>query len=201
MNIIRQLPNFITTINMTLGLSILLLIAQNKGPIYGNLELYCLLILIGAFLDAIDGKLARYLNSCSNLGKQLDSFADLVTFGIAPIVVLWKLPFFDGMAFLILSLYPLGGAFRLARYNIGEFKDYFIGLPITAAGTIISLYTLALIHVFGHWSSLILTLTTLSLVLVLVWLMVSNFKIHRINWTTLSSIHALRTRFSNQNKS
>ena len=82
----KQLPNIITVSNLTLGL-----IAIFSGLIKSDLILCSWLILIGVLLDFLDGKIARLLKVDSEYGKQLDSFADMVTFGIAPAVIMFKM--------------------------------------------------------------------------------------------------------------
>lgn len=172
---------------MTLGLAVIFLVSGAHGqPV--NIELGCLFILAGAVIDGIDGKLARYLNSTTDLGKQLDSFADLITFGLAPICILWQLEIFGSMAVvsLVLGLFPLAGAFRLARYNIGEYRDYFLGLPITAAGSMLSLYILGFRRFFSGVGSIIPAIVTLVVVVLLAGLMVSTLKVRRIGFRSYS---------------
>lgn len=100
-----------------------------------------LFIFIAAFLDRFDGMVARKLNQESDLGKQLDSMSDILSFGVAPAILIYQLVLSDfgiaGMAFTV--LYISAGAFRLARFNISESAGYFVGLPITAAGTVVTL--------------------------------------------------------------
>lgn len=114
------------------------------------------MIILAGFFDALDGKIARFAGSASRFGVELDSFADVISFGIAP-----------AMLFYNLGVYPTGkwgwipgfvfvicGAFRLARFNIqqtklGEKLPY-LGLPIpTAAITLVS-YTLFCSEVWGR---------------------------------------------------
>lgn len=100
-----------------------------------------LFIFIAAFLDRFDGIVARKLNQESELGKQLDSMSDIISFGVAPAILIYQLALSDfgivGMVFTV--IYISSGAFRLARFNISESSGYFIGLPITAAGTVLTL--------------------------------------------------------------
>ena len=152
MGLIESLPNIMTTINILMGISAILLTIGEFN--FKTQKLACIFILIGVFADALDGKLARLLNAESEFGKQLDSFADSITFGIAPMAVLFSYPQLQGNLVLLISLiiYPLAGIFRLARFNLGDFRNYFLGLPITAAGAIVALYNFLLfyrIYVFG----------------------------------------------------
>ena len=125
----KQLPNIITLSNLTLGL-----IAIFFGLIESNLTLCSWLILIGILLDFLDGKTARILKVDSEYGKQLDSFADLVTFGIAPAVIAFQMirEYNNDLAY-IAFLIPISSTIRLAKYNIDENQgNYFIGLTTTA---------------------------------------------------------------------
>jgi CDP-diacylglycerol---serine O-phosphatidyltransferase len=106
-----------------------------------------ILILIGMMLDSMDGRLARMLKADSTLGKELDSLADIVTFGVAPSFLVYYTYFiqFGTLGFVVAGLFPLFGAYRLARFNISSNKasqNYFTGVPITAAGGILALLTL-----------------------------------------------------------
>jgi CDP-diacylglycerol--serine O-phosphatidyltransferase len=184
---------------MTLGLVVIFLVSGTNGQ-PGSIALGCLLILIGAFVDSIDGRLARYLNSTTDLGKQLDSFSDLITFGLAPISIIWQLGLLSQSvgAFLALGLFPLAGAFRLARYNIGEYEDYFEGLPITAAGSILSLYVLGYRYFFNGVQDSLPVVVTLGLVVILAGLMVGKFKVRRIGLQNIQRAHYLTVESNGQ---
>ncbi len=113
----------------------------------GDYKNAAILILIGMMLDSMDGRIARMLRVQSDLGKELDSLADIVTFGVAPAMMAYYSYFsiygIIGMA--ISGLFPLFGAYRLARFNINAVKSslkYFTGVPITAGGGILTLLTL-----------------------------------------------------------
>ena len=169
----RNIPNLLTLANMLLGLIVLYLSIGNAG----HAVLSCILILIAAVVDAFDGAIARLLGAESDFGKQLDSFADLTTFGLAPIAVLLTLEPIRATPTLlpVLALHPLAGAFRLARFNLGNYTDYFVGLPITAAGSIQACFGLVLsrFNFLSRWVLGSATLLTIALSL----LMVSSFKI------------------------
>jgi CDP-diacylglycerol--serine O-phosphatidyltransferase len=185
-DLLKNIPNLLTLLNMLSGLIVLYL---NIGGInYNYRVLSYTLILVAVILDAFDGWTARLLDAESELGKQLDSFADFISFGIAPIVVLIRImPIHrtPGILFVLL-LYPIAGAFRLARYNSMEHSNYFTGLPITAAGFIQACFGLFLSNqfvFFPSWAlSVILLLTTLLSVL-----MVANFKISRITFHSIEN--------------
>lgn len=133
------IPNVVTLANIALGFMGMVAAAQHQ------FERAVIFLFCAAMCDLADGKLARALNASSEFGMQLDSLSDMVSFGIAPAVliylsVLYKL----GTAGMAIALvYPLCGALRLARYNVDEApisKVTFLGCPIPiAAGYILSL--------------------------------------------------------------
>lgn len=104
-----------------------------------NYSLASWLIIIAVLFDAIDGKIARLSKVYSNFGREFDSLADIVSFGLAPAVLSYTyiLKSANTVGLSILCLYLICGAFRLARFNLYS-KDtgdgFFIGLPITAGG-------------------------------------------------------------------
>lgn len=126
-----KLPDFITLLNLVSGVL----------AIYAAIDHHYLwaagLMLAGVFFDAIDGFVARKLKLESSFGADLDSLADLVTFGVAPMVLL---SVYYGVVWLSLFalLIPIAGALRLARHNINrhQTKGFLIGLPITTAGVV-----------------------------------------------------------------
>ena len=132
---IKNIPNVITLSNLTLGL-----LAIFHGLINSNLVLCSFLIVSGVFLDFLDGKIARYLKVDSDFGKQLDSFADMVTFGIAPSVIIYKLLELSGSNYTYLAFFiPIFSAIRLAKYNIDNKQgNYFIGLTTTVNALLLS---------------------------------------------------------------
>ena len=127
------------------------------------------LVFIAMLLDGLDGKLALHFKTGSDLGKQLDSLADLVSFGVAPAMLLYSMflhQFALGGLFLTL-LFPLAGAYRLARFNLCQEREMiFHGLPITiAGGALVSL---------GFYQDILLGWPIISLTLLLAVLMVSR---------------------------
>jgi CDP-diacylglycerol--serine O-phosphatidyltransferase len=99
-------------------------------------------IVLGALFDTLDGFMARLTHSASEFGVELDSLADVVTFGVAPSAIVYKLYFyqFETVGILIAALPTICGALRLARFNVqlvGFDKDYFKGLPIPSAALLI----------------------------------------------------------------
>lgn len=140
MNIItKNIPNIFTISNLLLGLISIFYVFTN------DLKTASLLIFIGMFLDFFDGFFARILSATSELGKQLDSMADLITFGVAPGFIMLQLLEFHNINYCSINicfvafLFPIFGAIRLAKFNLDtQQKHNFIGLPIPAAGIFIS---------------------------------------------------------------
>lgn len=158
----------------------------------GDYKNAAILILIGMMLDSMDGRIARMLRVDSDLGKELDSLADVVTFGVAPAMMAYYTYFSDfgvlGMA--ISGLFPLFGAYRLARFNINAVKSsnaYFTGVPITAGGGLLTLLTL--FH--GKMPEIILPIAFF----VICYLMVSTIKIPSLKDIPLPKYGILITLF------
>ncbi len=144
--IISQIPNFITSLNIVSG------VLATIFAIDGHLIWAGIFICIAAVLDFLDGFMARLLNAYSDVGEQLDSLGDIVSFGVAPGAILFTLlefslfgtnqPIYDIAAnwyeWLILFsafLVPVFGAIRLARFNANPVDEpFFRGLPIPANG-------------------------------------------------------------------
>jgi CDP-diacylglycerol--serine O-phosphatidyltransferase len=162
----KHIPNIFTLLNLFFGCIAIVLILQNGlvATVNQNDEVLLMLpekiywasvfIGIAAVVDFADGFVARLFNATSEMGKQLDSLADVVTFGVAPgmivyqflrlafaqqengldISIAWLLP-----AFII----PCAGAYRLARFNIDTEQSYgFKGVPIPAVGLLIASFPL-----------------------------------------------------------
>lgn len=142
----------------------------------GNYLMACWLIVIASICDGLDGKIARYTKSSSEMGIELDSLADIVSFGVAPSVLLYTVSFHKfGFAGLILAALPLFfGAVRLARFNVsatlGEKKNY-TGLPIPMQAATIATF---IVFNYALWGSLTLEILLLPLTLALALLMVSQ---------------------------
>jgi CDP-diacylglycerol---serine O-phosphatidyltransferase len=139
--IFRHIPNGLTLSNLLFGF--LSIGATSLGD-YQNAAIF---ILIGMMFDSMDGWTARKMGVETNFGKELDSLADIVTFGAAPAMLIFGTTFSNlGLiGLLIAGTFPVFGAIRLARFNIDTettSKNYFTGVPITAAGGIIALLSL-----------------------------------------------------------
>lgn len=146
-------PNLFTLGNLWLGFfAILLCVTYGESP--RAMALAGGFIVLAVLCDGLDGAAARLLNARSELGAQLDSLADLTTFGIAPAVVLYRLIFIEynwvidenfviPVGMLLCAIYPGCAAYRLARFNVTHSDESFVGLPSPVAGTIVGLMPLA----------------------------------------------------------
>lgn len=182
---VRGIPNLCTLLNGACGI-----IALMTAVFYENhraINLACLFIALGAFFDTIDGRLARYFKVTSEIGKQLDSFSDLVTFGVAPICVFFSMHATGRhikvtvVQIIISAVYISCAMYRLARYNVSPPCDYFQGLPTTSAGLILSVYTLVSNFVVHQWEySHCYSMVSYGLILLVALAMVSNVKVKRI---------------------
>jgi CDP-diacylglycerol--serine O-phosphatidyltransferase len=113
----------------------------------GNITLAAWMIFAGAFLDAMDGKIARFTKSASQFGVEYDSLADVISFGFAPSFLIYSVYAKNlGVVGILLSFLPLlFGSIRLARFNIqlkGFDKAYFMGLPIPVAALTLSSFVI-----------------------------------------------------------
>ena len=134
------LPNILTLAGVCLGISSI------KFSIDGNYSLAVIFILFAAILDTLDGRIARLIKGTSEFGKELDSLTDFVSFGIAPVFVLyfWELKNYGKLGWAITLIYSVCCVLRLARFNLTKIDDkkiwkinYFEGIPSPAGGLLI----------------------------------------------------------------
>ncbi len=167
------LPNLITAAGIFAGFYSIIATTD------GNYETAAWFILLAAIFDGLDGKVARLTGTSSKFGVELDSLADVVSFGVAPGVLLyvWALRPFGKLGWLAAFLYVICGALRLARFNVQvstvESKR-FIGLPIPAAACIVATCVLLFYELGG--AGTIKMVSMVILVFSLAFLMVSNIK-------------------------
>jgi CDP-diacylglycerol---serine O-phosphatidyltransferase len=174
----NAVPNIFTFGNLACGIFSILMTIQENTLNNDNYKLACLFILLAVLIDRYDGRIARYLNVSSDIGKELDSLADLISFGVAPSILLFSLYDFKSYGFagyfLVLFL-PISGAYRLARFNSSDFNGVFSGIPITVTGMLIAVYVL--ISLSGRFIS---PITTIIFIFVLSYLMVSKLKFKKM---------------------
>jgi CDP-diacylglycerol--serine O-phosphatidyltransferase len=137
------LPSLFTVGNIFCGYYAIL------ATMHGNFNQAACSIGIAIILDMLDGRIARLTNSCTGFGLQLDSLADVISFGIAPSVLafVWGLSGAEPrLAWTASFTFTICGAMRLARFNIQASNlKHFVGLPIPAGGGAIA----AIVHLFG----------------------------------------------------
>ena len=143
----RQFPSLITFGSLVCGFTAVIMAAS------GDLTAAGVLIVVGYLLDGLDGGLARRLGVTSDFGLQLDSLADLVTFGMAPSVLVYEYLRHAGqspvIAWIVCTAYLVAGAFRLARFNLLPAKTgsrESMGLTISTSGAAVALSVLANHH-------------------------------------------------------
>jgi CDP-diacylglycerol--serine O-phosphatidyltransferase len=138
---IYLLPSLFTVGNMLCGFAAVLYAIHNR------LELACWLILLAALLDGLDGRIARLMRSTSEFGKEYDSLADVVSFGIAPAILAyqWGLHEAGRLGWAATFLFLVAGSVRLARFNVKaglSDRRFFVGLPIPAGAGAVTLMVL-----------------------------------------------------------
>ena len=135
------LPNAITLIGVCIGLTSI------KFAIDGKFAIAIIAILFAGLMDALDGRIARLIKATSKMGKELDSLGDVISFGVAPALIMyfWNLQYLDKLGWFFCLIYVVCVALRLARFNVNSeeepsWKDnFFEGMPSPAGGVIILL--------------------------------------------------------------
>ncbi|MET0942242.1 MAG: CDP-diacylglycerol--serine O-phosphatidyltransferase [Mesorhizobium sp.] len=137
------IPNLITVLAICAGLSGIRLAFEHR------FEIAVVMVLIAAFLDGIDGRIARRLKASSKFGAQMDSLADIVNFGVAPALVLYAylLDRAGSIGWIAALLFAIASGLRLARFNVLDEDlerpawqaDYFVGVPAPAGAVLVML--------------------------------------------------------------
>ena len=170
------LPNLLTAGNLFCGFVALTKIVDADpfaDNYFGQIKLALAFILLACIFDLFDGRVARMGGIESPFGREFDSLADLISFGVAPAFLVQRVVLADvfggyhRISWFIASIYLLCGAFRLARFNClsamparGGSRD-FLGFPIPSAAGLVASLTLLIIHfnekekTLGHWNYLI----------------------------------------------
>lgn len=197
--IIRNIPNFITLLNLLAGC---LAIVWS----FDDLKIAAFFVFAAAIFDFADGLAARMLKAYSSVGKELDSLADVVSFGVAPAMMMHHLLkmsiiyrdstfSFETAGFwqlaIILSpfLLVVFSAIRLAKFNVDiRQEDTFLGLPTPASGILIASLTYILltteIRLISNY--ILSTPLLIGLVMLLCYLMVSNIRMFSLKFKNLS---------------
>jgi CDP-diacylglycerol---serine O-phosphatidyltransferase len=207
----KHIPNVFTLLNLFFGcLAIIFVLQPGEGILtYGENEMIttlperitwgCVCLGLAALVDFLDGFVARLFKASSEMGAQLDSLADAVSFGAAPGMIVYQLLRIsyaeqaDGidisMAYLLPAiLIPCAAVYRLAKFNLDKRQTYgFIGVPTPAAGLLIASLPLII-----HYNSFGLAYLFYNkwflyvLILVLCWLMVSELPIMAMKFKDFS---------------
>ena len=133
------LPNAITLIGICIGLTSI------KFAIDGKFAIAIIAILFAGLMDALDGRIARLIKGTSKMGKELDSLGDVVSFGVAPALIMyyWNLQYLDKFGWFVCLTYVVCVALRLARCNVNSEEEpswrdnFFEGMPSPAGGIIV----------------------------------------------------------------
>jgi CDP-diacylglycerol--serine O-phosphatidyltransferase len=190
------LPNLFTLASVLCGYNAILILSDQ--PTSDDFYRAALLIIFALFFDGIDGRVARLTRTQTAIGVQLDSLADVISFGVAPAILVyhWSLSELGTGGMLIGFLFVAAGAIRLARFNVMSTGDdgrprrpgkYTQGLPIpAAAGILISIVVANTLTGKLPFSPILISI----LVIVLSVFMVSSmpfrsFKDLRLNWRTV----------------
>jgi len=170
---IYVLPNLLTSANLFCGFYAVV------AAIQGHFLKGAIAIMVAALFDALDGKIARVTRTVSRFGLEYDSLCDVISFGVAPgiLIYLWALQPFGRLGWLAALIFVACGTLRLARFNtqahvIGS--DYFNGLPIPAAASMIAATVLLYYRLGGTGTTKHITI--LIMIYVLSFLMVSTIK-------------------------
>ena len=135
------LPNAVTLIGVCIGLTSI------KFAIDGKFVIAIIAILFAGLMDALDGRIARLIKGTSRMGKELDSLGDVISFGVAPALIMyfWNLQFLEKLGWFVCLIYVVCVALRLARFNISSEEEpswednFFQGVPSPAGGIIVLL--------------------------------------------------------------
>lgn len=180
---IYLLPNLLTTGSLFCGFYSIV------ASIEGNYEFAAIAILVAGLLDGLDGRVARLTGTSSRFGVEYDSLSDLISFGMAPALLMytWALKPFGRYGWLAAFLFVVAGALRLARFNVQAStveSRRFTGLPIPAAASLVA-STVLLFHYFGQ-EVMAKHITIVVIVYLLAFLMISNIKYYSFKELNLS---------------
>lgn len=213
MPLFKNIPNFFTLLNLIFGcIAIVYILQVGQSIVILNdqtgaydpffpekLAWGSLFIFLAAVVDFLDGFIARMFKATSKMGEQLDSLSDLVSFGVAPGMILYQLLRLgyaqqengldvSFMALLPAFIFTAAGAWRLAKFNIStDQSNSFKGVPIPAAGLLIASFPLIIWYGYFGIQALFINKWFLYGVIVLVsYLMVSNLPLMALKFKDFS---------------
>ncbi len=139
------IPSLLTLTNLAAGVVAILFCVND------HLTAAAWTIIFGICMDMLDGRVARWMGATSQFGLELDSLADIVTFGIAPVILMYRLALADlgRPGYMIAIFFSMTAALRLARFNMRaqqpttEPTNHFVGLPVPAAAGILASFVLS----------------------------------------------------------
>lgn len=181
------LPNLLTASSVFVG--VLSIIASSKG----EFEKSSILLFLAMILDGLDGRVARMTNTTSKFGVEFDSLADIVSFGVAPAMLLY---FYVGHEFgkfgaMVSAMYVVFGAIRLARFNVSTNStepNVFIGLPIPGSALALVVW----IMFFKEYNLSEYSISILIFAIVISIIMVSNIRYPSFKKFNLSRTNILK---------
>ncbi len=205
----KQIPNLFTLLNLCMGcIAIVLILQTGEGLVYNQdgvmqvalpEKIWWASVFMGiaALVDFLDGFVARLFKASSEMGKQLDSLADVVSFGVAPGLILYQLlrlgfagrP--DGLEISVVwlmpaLLFPMASAWRLARFNLDQTtREGFEGVPTPAAGLLVASFPVLLLYNPFNIQQVLLTPWVLyAICLAVPYLMVSRLPLLNLKFKT-----------------
>jgi CDP-diacylglycerol--serine O-phosphatidyltransferase len=210
------LPSLFTTANMALGFYAILEVLHATAVDHWHLDNAAIAIGFAVLFDGLDGRIARMTGTSSDFGRELDSLADVITFGVAPAMLAWTWGFHLMPAVLLTQgqlqikltqlgaissfLFLIAGASRLARFNITTNpqpsnpgrpgKKYFVGMPIPAGAGVVA----AVVHFTGGdpLVSIYTAIAWLAMVTTVGYLMVSTWRFYSFKDIDFRSRHPFR---------
>jgi len=210
------LPSLFTTANVALGYYAILEVMHATAADFGHLDNAAIAIGFAVMFDGLDGRIARMTGTSSDFGRELDSLADVITFGVAPAMLAWAWGFhlmppvvltewqwhvkLAQLGAIASFLFLIAGASRLARFNITSNpqpsnpgrpgKKYFVGMPIPAGAGVIA----AVVHFVGGdpVASPYTAFAVLALVTTVGYLMVSTWRFYSFKDIDFRSRHPFR---------
>jgi CDP-diacylglycerol--serine O-phosphatidyltransferase len=207
---IYLLPNLMTAGNLIFGFLAVLKIVEGSihqaqgGSDWASFYIISIRCILAACLfDLLDGRLARLGGQESPFGREFDSLADIVSFGVAPALLMFKIVLYEiphQIGWIIAGIYLLFGALRLARfnivsaYNLGGATRNFTGFPIPAAAGVISSITLLVLSQYQHEQDLAFGYAKYGLVVLMLFLSLMMFSKYEypsfkgFNWRTQFSL-------------